>query len=120
MLHHVSIEVHPNQVEACAACWGLLGFVRVDVPDALGPYFTWLEREGTQIHLIHSEGATVPALGHLAVVVEDFEATFAVLERAGHEPERHRELWGEPRAFITMPGGQRVEFMAAPPHRVVP
>jgi hypothetical protein len=115
VLHHVSIEIEPGQVEACAACWELLGFERVPAPEALGPYFTWLEREGTQIHLIHTESPTVPQLGHAAVAVEDFEATFAALERAGHEPERHRELWGEPRAFVTMPGGHRVELMAAPP-----
>ena len=37
-----------------------------------------------------------------------------------HVEERHRELWGQPRAFVTMPGGHRVELMAAPPemHRV--
>jgi catechol 2,3-dioxygenase-like lactoylglutathione lyase family enzyme len=115
VLHHVSIEVEPEQVEACAECWQLLGFELVEVPEALGPHFTWLEREGTQIHLIHTEHATVPVLGHPAVVVADFEATFAVLEEAGHAPERHRELWGEPRAFVTVPGGHRVEFMAAPP-----
>jgi len=116
MLHHVSLEVHPDAVEECVACWALLGFARVEAPEELGGYVTWLERAGTQIHLIHSEAATVPALGHAAVAVEDFEATFAALERAGHAPERHRELWGEPRAFLTMPGGHRVEFMAAPPH----
>ena len=115
MLHHVSIEVAPAHVEACAACWELLGFKRVPAPEALGPYFTWLERESTQIHLIATETPTVPQLGHAAVAVADFEPTFAALERAGHEPERHRELWGEPRAFVTMPGGHRVEFMAAPP-----
>lgn len=115
MLHHVSIEVGPEQVEACAQCWELLGFARVEAPEELGGYVTWLERAGTQIHLIHSEAPTVPALGHPAVVVEDFEAVFAALEAAGHEPERHRELWGEQRAFVTMPGGHRVELMAAPP-----
>ncbi len=115
MLHHVSLEVRPQHVEACVACWELLGFEPIDAPGELGGYVTWLERGGTQIHLIHSEAATVPQLGHPAVVVEDFEATFAALEAAGHSPERHRELWGEPRAFVTMPGGQKVEFMAAPP-----
>ncbi|HWM63108.1 MAG TPA: VOC family protein [Solirubrobacterales bacterium] len=115
MLHHVSIEVHPDQVDACVACWELLGFKRVEVPEALGPYFVWLEHEGTQIHLIITEAATVPLLGHPAVAVDDFEATFAELEHAGFEPERHRELWGQPRAFVTMPGGHRVEMMAAPP-----
>jgi hypothetical protein len=115
VLHHVSIEVEPDRVEACAACLQLLGFEPVEVPEALGPSFTWLEREGTQIHLIHTEHATVPVIGHPAVVVEDFEATFAALAEAGHAPERHRELWGEPRAFVTLPGGHRVELMAAPP-----
>ncbi len=115
MLHHVSIEVDPAEVEACAACWKLLGFARVSAAEALGPYFTWLEREGTQVHLIHTESPTVPPLGHAAVVVADFEVTFAALERAGHAPERHRELLGAPRAFVTIPGGHRVEFMAAPP-----
>jgi hypothetical protein len=115
MLHHVSLEVRPEHVEACIACWELLGFERIEAPEALGGYVTWLERQGTQIHLIQSEAATVPALAHPAVVVADFEATFAALEQAGHSPERHRELWGEPRAFVTMPGGQKVEFMAAPP-----
>ncbi|HEX6228852.1 MAG TPA: VOC family protein [Solirubrobacterales bacterium] len=120
MLHHVSIEVPPDQVEACADCWELLGFERVEAPEELGGYVTWLERDGTQIHLIHNEAATVPALGHPAVVVEDFEATLAALEAAGHEPERHRELWGEPRAFVTMPGDHRVELMGAPPPRAAP
>lgn len=115
VLHHVSLEVHPDAVEAEVACWRLLGFEPVDSPEALGGYVTWLERAGTQIHLIHSEQPTVPRLGHPAVAVADFEATFAALERAGHDPERHRELWGQPRAFVTTPGGHRVELMAAPP-----
>jgi catechol 2,3-dioxygenase-like lactoylglutathione lyase family enzyme len=115
VLHHVSIEVDPKEVDRAVAFWQLLGFERVEAPGELGGYVTWLERKGTQVHLIHSEAATVPPLGHAAVVVDDFEATFAALETAGHEPERHRELWGEPRAFATMPGGHRVELMAAPP-----
>jgi hypothetical protein len=115
VLHHVSIEVEPERVEACSECLQLLGFEPVEVPAALGENFTWFERKGTQIHLIHTAHATVPVIGHPAVVVEDFEATFAALDEAGHAPERHRELWGEPRAFVTLPGGHRVEFMAAPP-----
>jgi len=116
VLHHVSIEVAPEHVDACIACWELLGFERVASPEELGDeYFTWLEREGTQIHLIHTESPTIPVLGHPAVVVDDFEATFTALERAGYVPERHRELWGAPRAFVVMPGGHRVEFMASPP-----
>lgn len=116
MLHHVSLEIAPEHVEACVACWQLLGFERVDSPEELADeYFTWLERSGTQIHLIHTESPTIPALGHPAVVVGDFDTTFAALEAAGHSPERHRELWGAPRAFVATPGGHRVELMASPP-----
>lgn len=115
MLHHVSIEVPPDQVEHAVEFWGLLGFARIEAPEELGGYATWLEHAGTQIHLIHAEAATVPPLGHPAVVVGDFDATFAALQAAGFEPERHHELWGEPRAFAKMPGGHLVELMAAPP-----
>ena len=54
----------------------------------------------------------ITMLGHTTPAVMRIRSA---LEAAGHEPERHRELWGEPRAFVTMPGGQKVEFMAAPP-----
>jgi hypothetical protein len=115
VLHHASLEVPPEEVENAVAFWRLLGFETVEAPPELRDYVSWLERGATQIHLIHVEGASGPPVGHAAVVVEDFETTFAALEAAGHEPERHRELWGEPRAFAKMPGGHRVELMAAPP-----
>ena len=115
MLHHVSIEVHPDEVDGCIAGWRLLGFEKLEAPPEISEYVSWLERGATQVHLIHSEAPVVPQLGHAAVVVEDFDATFASLENAGMEPERHRELWGQPRGFVVLPGGHRVELMAAPP-----
>jgi len=115
MLQHVSIEVPPDDVASCIAAWELLGFARLQEPEELGGYVSWLEHDGTQIHLIHTEGAVVPQLGHSAVVVDDFEGTFAALSSAGLQVEAARELWGEPRAFVIIPGGHRVELMAAPP-----
>lgn len=115
MLHHVSLEIPPGSAEATADFFELLGFERVDSPEALGGAVSWLERAGTQIHLISTEGASVPALGHAAVVAPDFEEAIARLEAAGHEVERARELWGKPRAFAISPTGHRVELMAAPP-----
>ena len=115
MLQHVSIEVLPGDVDAAVAFWALLGFEVVESPDPLGDYVTWVEREGTQIHLIHTDGATVPVLGHAAVVVEEFEATIARVADAGHEVEETRDLWGARRAFAVGPGGHRVELLAAPP-----
>ena len=115
MLQHVSLEVPPDEVQAAVDFWQLLGFDPVESPEALGGYVSWLERGGTQIHLIHTEGATAPQLGHAAVVVDDFEATVAAVADAGHEVQPARELWGGQRAFALGPGGHRVELMAAPP-----
>jgi hypothetical protein len=65
VVHHVSLEIAPDDVERSAEFFELLGFERLPAPEALGPFVTW--------------------------------------------------LWGERRAFALMPGGQRVELMAAPP-----
>jgi catechol 2,3-dioxygenase-like lactoylglutathione lyase family enzyme len=115
VLQHVSIEIAPAEAEAAVAFWELLGFERVDSPEALGGYVTWVAREGTHIHLIHTEEATVPVLGHAAVVVDDFDSALAALGDAGHEVEETRELWGARRAFAIAPGGHRVELMEYPP-----
>jgi catechol 2,3-dioxygenase-like lactoylglutathione lyase family enzyme len=115
VLQHVSIEVPPAEAESAVAFWGLLGFERVESPEALGGHVTWVERQGTQIHLIHTDGATVPVLGHAAVVVDDFEAALGRVRDAGHEVEETRELWGARRAFAIAPGGHRVELMEYPP-----
>ena len=93
MLHHVGIEVAPADVEAAAGFFELIGFERVEPPETLAEY-TWLEREGTQVHLMPEEEPTVPSPGHLAVVAPDFEATVARLREHGFEVEPKREHWG--------------------------
>jgi hypothetical protein len=93
----------------------LLGFARVPAPDPIAPFVTWLERDGTQIHLIHTAEATAPPLGHAGVVAPDFGAAVGRLRDAGFDVEDADELWGEPRAFAILPGGGRIEVMAGPP-----
>jgi catechol 2,3-dioxygenase-like lactoylglutathione lyase family enzyme len=115
VLQHVSIEVDPADADAAVEFFGLLGFERVESPEALGGRVTWVERAGTQVHLIHTEAATVPVLGHAAVVVDDFPATLERVAAAGHEVSESRELWGARRAFAIAPGGHRVELMESPP-----
>ena len=115
MLHHVSLEVKPDDIERSVEFFGLLGFERVPAPEPLAPFVTWVERDAHQIHFIHTPEATAPPLGHAAVVASDFEATVGRLRDAGFEVEAADELWGEPRAFAKLPGGHRVEIMAAPP-----
>jgi hypothetical protein len=74
-----------------------------------------VEREGTQIHLILTEGHTAPLLGHAAVVVGDHAEAKARLRDAGFEVQDTRQLWGADRAFALAPGGHRVELMQTPP-----
>jgi len=114
VLHHVGIEVAPADVEAAVGFFELIGFSRIESPPTLSE-FTWLEREGTQVHLMPTEEPTVPSPGHMAVVVEDFDGTVERLRQRGLEVEPKREHWGEPRALAIAPGGHRVELMAAPP-----
>jgi catechol 2,3-dioxygenase-like lactoylglutathione lyase family enzyme len=115
VLHHVSLEVAPDDVERSVEFFTLLGFEKLGAPDPVAPFVTWLEADGTQIHFIHTPEPTTPALGHPAVVTADFARTVTRLREAGFEVEEADELWGERRAFAVMPGGQRVELMAAPP-----
>lgn len=114
MLHHVGIEVAPADIKATVGFFELLGFQRVEPPETLREY-TWVEREGTQIHLMPRENPVVPEVSHLAVVTPGFEEALARLQGAGFEAERRREHWGSPRAWAVAPSGHRVELMAAPP-----
>ena len=114
MLHHVGIEVAHAEIEQTVELWQLLGFELVEPPASLSE-FTWLERKGTQVHLMPTDSPTVPARGHTAIVVDDFEDAFAALTGHGFEVERRREHWGAPRARVIAPGGHRIELMAAPP-----
>jgi hypothetical protein len=114
MIHHVAIEVSPRDIEAAVGFFELLGFERVEPPATLRKY-TWLEHAGTQVHLMPEAEPTVPSPGHLAVVVDDFDGTFARVREAGFGIEPAAEAWDEPRAMATAPGGHRVELMAGPP-----
>lgn len=114
MLHHVGIEVAPEDIERSVELWQALGFALVAPPETLSE-FTWLEREGTQIHLMPTESPTVPARGHVAVVVGDFAGTVAALRERGFDVEPRREHWGAPRAVVIAPAGHRIELTATPP-----
>lgn len=115
MLQHVALEIRPEQLQECADLYRLLGFEEVDPPETIADRAVWMERKGTQLHLLKTEEPTVLPSGHLAVVAEDYEATMAALEQAGHRPDHRSRHWGAPRAFVKDPAGNLVEVMAWPP-----
>lgn len=115
MLHHVTLEVSAGNLERSIEFWELLGFSRVQAPPDLAETFIWLERQGTQVHLIREDAPTVPAHGHAAVVTPSLQETVATLAEHGFQVRPKRERWGSARAEAIAPGGHRVELMAAPP-----
>jgi catechol 2,3-dioxygenase-like lactoylglutathione lyase family enzyme len=115
MIQHVALETRRTDALVAAAFWQELGFALVDPPRTLADRAAWLEREGTQIHLLWTDAPTVQREGHVAVVVADYEATLGRLRAGGYAVEPRTEHWGSPRAFTRAPGGHRVELMAAPP-----
>jgi catechol 2,3-dioxygenase-like lactoylglutathione lyase family enzyme len=116
MLQHVSLEVPPERVPDCLAFWELLGFAPLDPPPKLRSRFTWVEREGTQIHLIPAEDPSGPAReGHVAVVAEDYERALGALRGAGFEPFEGENAWDAPRSFVRDPAGHLVEVMSRAP-----
>ncbi len=114
-LQHVSLELRRHAVPAELAFWSLLGFARVEPPPGLVERAAWVQRDGTQIHLLFADAPVVPPEGHCAVVAEDYEATLAALGDAGHRAEERARHWGAARAFVHSPAGHLVEVMAEPP-----
>ena len=115
MIQHVTLETRRADAEAARRFWGLLGFEPVEPPESLKEVAAWLQGGLTQIHLLWHDDPTVAPDGHVAVVLDDYDATLERLRAEGHEVEPRRQHWGVPRAFLTAPGGHRVEVMAAPP-----
>jgi len=115
MIQHVALETAPADGPAAVAFWQDVGFAVVQPPERLRERAAWLERGGTQIHLLWTPQPSAQREGHVAVTVEDFPATIERLREAGHVVEPRRAHWGAARAFVTAPGGHRVELMAAAP-----
>jgi catechol 2,3-dioxygenase-like lactoylglutathione lyase family enzyme len=117
MLQHVTIELAADQMDACVGFYALLGFERVEPPESLAGRATWVERAGTQVHLMPVDAPVVPPSGHHAVLVDNYPAAIAALRDAGFDPEPRREHWGAARSFVRNPAGHRVEVMAGSPAR---
>jgi catechol 2,3-dioxygenase-like lactoylglutathione lyase family enzyme len=115
VIQHVAIEIRREHVDACIRFWALLGFHLVAPPPALADRAAWVQRDGTQVHLLFAGDPVIPPQGHVAVLVEAYDATLSALREAGAEPQPRSEHWGSPRCFVRCPAGHRVELMAFAP-----
>ena len=110
MLHHVALEVRPDQADAEVAFWALLGFPEVPVPETLAGRSRWVQHGDHQVHLLFTDDPVRMPEGHVAVV-GDAER----LRASGLELERRATHWGADRHMTRSPAGHRVEVMAFPP-----
>jgi catechol 2,3-dioxygenase-like lactoylglutathione lyase family enzyme len=115
MIQHVAIEIRADDTDACVRFWALLGFARVQPPEALASRAAWVQSGETQVHLLFADEPVVPPEAHIAVVVAEYDATLEALRAEGFEPDPRTEYWGSPRCFVRSPGGHRVEVMAFRP-----
>lgn len=111
-LQHASVQVPRDQVEVCATFYErAIGMRRIDNLAGLA----WFEfGDGDHVHLLEGDGAA-GSRGHLALQVDDLEATLASLRAAGHDPQPGSVLWGAPRWFVRDPAGNLVEVFETPP-----
>lgn len=120
-LQHAALETRPDAVDGEVAFWALLGFERADPPATLRERAVWLQRGGSQIHLLLTDEPVAPPLGHVAVTAFDQSGALERLRAAGHEVDERARHWGAPRAFARTPAGHRVEVMAwGPAGRALP
>jgi catechol 2,3-dioxygenase-like lactoylglutathione lyase family enzyme len=115
MLQHVTLEVRQAQVRSCVAFWELLGFSEMEPPLLLRDRFTWVERNGTQIHLVPVDEPIAAREGHVAVVAADYTVTLARLTAAGYALREGTNAWDAARSFVRDPAGHLVEVMSKPP-----
>jgi catechol 2,3-dioxygenase-like lactoylglutathione lyase family enzyme len=122
VIEHVSFNVSRADAQACAGFYKLLGFANVEPPAGLGERSIWLTRNGTSLHLMFRDrdGQDIaqspePGEGHIALVVEQYDAVIGALTAAGTTVEPRSEYWGSPRAYVRDPAGNRVELMAFAP-----
>ena len=117
VLHHVSLEVAPDDVEATVEFFELLGFTRIAAPESIAPFVTWLEADGSQIHLIHTPEPTTPRSATPRWSPSNSRQTVERLRAMPASSSKRPTSCGESAAFAVAPSGQRVELMAAPPPR---
>jgi catechol 2,3-dioxygenase-like lactoylglutathione lyase family enzyme len=115
MLQHATLEVPKADWDACIAFWDLLGFEPMQAPVSLRDRFAWVAREGTQIHLADVETAICAEVGHVAVLVPDYDGSVRALQDAGFEVQQGSNAWDAERVFVRDPVGHLIEIMSAPP-----
>ena len=108
-IHHVSLNV--KDVDASLAFYvDALGMEKLDRPD-LGFPGLWLRSGEQEVHLLGIDSGSPLKEQHFAFLVDDLDATLAVLAERGVPCSEPGEIAGVCRqAFTQDPSGNLIEF----------
>jgi len=111
-LQHASVQVPEELLDACCAFYErAIGMERI--PNLAGR--AWFRfGDGDHVHLLSGPGA-LDSMGHLALQVDDLEATLGRCRGTGAELWEADRIWGQARWFVRDPAGNLVELFAVPP-----
>jgi lactoylglutathione lyase len=110
------------EIDRSVAFYEKLGFEelrRMPIRDEATNVFMGLPGDGARLELTHNHGRTEPyeigtGYGHIAITVDDLDATLARLAELGIEPEKPpytvRE-GGSRLCFVRDPDGYRIELL---------
>lgn len=113
------------EIERSVEFYEKLGFEelrRMPIGDEATNVFMGLPGDGPRLELTYNHGVTEPyeigtGYGHIALTVDDLDATLAGLAEVGIEPERppYRIREGGSRlCFVRDPDGYRIELLERP------
>ena len=116
-IQHVALETRREDGRAAEAFWALLGFERGRAAArASRGRAGWLERAGTQVHLLFATATRRPPHPRATSPSSSTTTTrrCSACARPATRSRPRASTGARPRAFARAPGGHRVELMAAP------
>lgn len=112
-LHHVSIPVLPDQLEAGRAFYaGVLGLEEIPAPAEFGlDRVVWFRLGERELHLFKEQDANMPlSERHLALDVDDLTAARERFAEHAIDVEEADPIHNRPRLFVRDPFGNKLEF----------
>jgi catechol 2,3-dioxygenase-like lactoylglutathione lyase family enzyme len=111
-LEHAALTV--DDLDAALEFYGLLGFGAIPRPD-FGFPGAWLEAGTARIHLVVADDPAPHILNHVALWVDDIDASIVDLRDKGLRVSDPSPVGGGWQAFLKDPAGNLLELHQRPP-----
>lgn len=112
-LHHVSIPVRPDQLDAGREFYAdVLGLEEIPAPNEFAPgRVVWFRLGDRELHLFKEEDANQPpSERHLALEVDDLDWARTRFARHGVAVEEADPIHNRPRLYVRDPFGNKLEI----------